>query len=70
MIRVALLKDSQGIKIEHGAIEFFCVPVRSRSDYRCSRPHLITFESTQRIADELSQGAVQGKLNSLEWRKE
>lgn len=70
MIRVTVLRDSLGIKIVHATIEFFCAPVRSRSDYRCNRHSLVGFETTKRIAEELSHGVVQGKINGVEWRKD
>ncbi len=69
VIRVTVLRDSLGIKIIHGTIEFFCVPVQSRSDYRLSKTNLLAFDKIKRIAEELSHGLMQGKINDLEWRR-
>ncbi len=70
VIRVTVMHDSLGIKTELGTVEFFCTPVRSRWDYRCSKTNLLSFGQAKQIGDSLTRGVITGRANCMEWRKE
>jgi hypothetical protein len=55
--------------MEVGQIEFYILPIRSKEDFSCWPPNIVSLEHARAISVELAQQTVKGKIGRYEWRK-
>jgi hypothetical protein len=84
LISVTVIRKNLGVRLEAGKIKFAGIlivsadgstriPVDAENEripfsFQCNPPDLVSDESAQRIADELSRGFGMGKVGEVEWR--
>jgi hypothetical protein len=62
-IRIALLDGTPGVK----SAEFRAIPLERKEDFKCSPTRILSFRSAVRIAQELLDGAMDGRIKGYYW---